>query len=37
MTAMLLARVLKTSAEFWMNIQVACDLYKARKAIEHAA
>jgi addiction module HigA family antidote len=37
MTAILLARVLKTSSEFWMNLQVACDLYKANKSLEHAA
>jgi addiction module HigA family antidote len=37
MTAILLARVLKTSSEFWMNLQVACDLYEANKSLEHAA
>ncbi len=36
-TAILLARVLKTSSEFWMNLQVAVDLYKAGKQLEHAA
>ena len=36
-TAILLARVLKTSSEFWMNLQVATDLYKASKLLEHAA
>ena len=36
-TAILLARVLKTSSEFWMNLQVATDLYKASKHLEHAA
>lgn len=36
-TAVLLSRVLKTSSEFWMNLQVACDLYDAQKAIEQAA
>ncbi len=36
-TAILLSRVLKTSSEFWMNLQVARDLYDARKSIEHAA
>jgi len=25
-TAILLGRVLNTSSEFWMNLQVACDL-----------
>jgi len=36
-TAILLSRVLKTSSEFWMNLQVACDLYEAQQAIEHTA
>ena len=36
-TAILLSRALKTSSEFWMNLQVACDLYEAKRAIEHAA
>ena len=36
-TAILLSRVLKTSSEFWMNLQVAWDLYEAHKSIEHAA
>ncbi len=36
-TAILLARVLKTSSEFWMNLQVATDLYKASKQLGHAA
>ncbi len=36
-TAILLARVLKTSSEFWMNLQVAVDLYRAGKQLEHAA
>ncbi len=36
-TAILLSRVLKTSVEFWMNLQVACDIYKAEKLLEHAA
>jgi len=35
-TAVLLARVLNTSSEFWMNLQVACDLYKAQRALELA-
>jgi len=30
-TAILLSKVLKTSSEFWMNLQVACDLYQAEK------
>jgi len=36
-TAILLSQVLKTTAEFWMNLQVACDIYKARKLLEKAA
>ena len=36
-TAILLSRVLKTTSEFWMNLQVTCDLYDAQRAIEHAA
>ena len=36
-TAILLGRVLKTSSEFWMNLQVATDLYKASKQLGHAA
>lgn len=36
-TAILLSRALKTSSEFWMNLQVACDLYVAERAIDHAA
>ena len=36
-TAVLLSRALNTSVEFWMNLQVACDIYKAEKALEHAA
>jgi len=36
-TAILLSRVLKTSSEFWMNLQVACDLFEARQHLESAA
>jgi addiction module HigA family antidote len=36
-TAVLLSRALKTSSEFWMNLQVACDLYEASHRIDHAA
>ena len=36
-TAILLSRVLKTSPEFWMNLQDACDLYEAREHLAHAA
>lgn len=35
-TAVLLSRALNTSVEFWMNLQVACDIYKAEKALENA-
>jgi addiction module HigA family antidote len=31
-TALLLAKELKTSPEFWMNLQVKVDLWKARNA-----
>jgi len=30
-TAILLANRLKTTPEFWMNLQAACDLYEASK------
>lgn len=36
-TAILLARTLKTSSEFWMSLQVAVDLYKASRQLENAA
>jgi addiction module HigA family antidote len=36
-TAVLLSRVLKTNPEFWMNLQVACDLYDAQRSLDHAA
>jgi addiction module HigA family antidote len=36
-TAILLSRVLKTSSEFWMNLQVACDLFQAQRLLDHAA
>jgi antitoxin HigA-1 len=36
-TAILLSRALKTSSEFWMNLQVAYDLYKAQSRLVHAA
>ncbi|HWP83368.1 MAG TPA: HigA family addiction module antitoxin [Bacteroidota bacterium] len=35
-TAILLSRILKTSSEFWMNLQVAYDLYEAREAMKAA-
>lgn len=36
-TAVLLSRVLNTSIEFWMNLQVACDIYKAERLLDNAA
>ncbi len=36
-TAVLLARVLKTSAQFWMNLQTARDLYKATQNLSRHA
>ena len=36
-SAILLSRSLKTSSEFWMNLQVAFDLFKASKRLGHAA
>ena len=36
-TAILLARVLNTSPEFWMNLHVSCDLYDAGVKHTHAA
>lgn len=35
-TALRLARLLHTSPEFWMNLQVARDLYWASRALEAA-
>lgn len=35
-TAILLSRVLKTTPEFWMNLQAACDLYNAREHLAQA-
>lgn len=35
-TALRLARLLDTSPEFWMNLQMACDLYRASRAMEPA-
>lgn len=34
-TAILLSRVLGTTAEFWMNLQTAFDLAKAEKKLIH--
>ena len=36
-TALLLSRVLKTSPEFWMNLQDALDLYEAKEHLARAA
>lgn len=36
-TAILLSRVLKTSSEFWMNLQVTRDLYLASRRLTSAA
>jgi antitoxin HigA-1 len=36
-TATLLSRALKASSEFWMNLQVAYDLYEAHTRLMHAA
>lgn len=35
-TAILLSRALKTSPEFWMNLQDAYDLYEAQEHLAHA-
>ena len=36
-TAILLSRVLKTSPEFWMNLQGVRDLYEAKEHLARAA
>ena len=36
-TAILLSRILGTSAEFWMNLQSTYDLYLAQAEIDRAA
>jgi len=36
-TAILLGIILKTTPEFWMNLQVARDLYLAEESIKRAA
>jgi antitoxin HigA-1 len=36
-TALLLGKALKTTPEFWLNLQMACDLYEARKQLMRAA
>lgn len=35
-TALRLATLLKTSPEFWMNLQAAWDLYQAKRAVAAA-
>ena len=35
-TALRLAKLFKTSPEFWMNLQVAWDLYHAKRALATA-
>jgi antitoxin HigA-1 len=35
-TALRLAKLFKTSPEFWMNLQVAWDLYQAKRALAAA-
>jgi len=36
-TAILLSKVLKTTSQYWMNLQMNCDLYDAQKRLDHAA
>ena len=36
-TAILLSRILKTTPEFWMNLQNAYDLYEAKLYLKQAA
>jgi antitoxin HigA-1 len=36
-TAILLSRVLKTTSQYWMNLQMNCDLFDAQKRLDHAA
>jgi antitoxin HigA-1 len=36
-TALLLARVFKTTPEFWMNLQTAVDLWEARQKLKAAS
>lgn len=35
-TALRLSRLLGTSPQFWLNLQMACDLYQASRALEAA-
>ena len=36
-TALLLSKVLKTTPEFWLNLQNSYDLYEAKQTLKHAA
>jgi antitoxin HigA-1 len=36
-TAILLSKVLKTTSQYWMNLQMNCDLYDAQKRLDQAA
>jgi antitoxin HigA-1 len=36
-TAILLSKVLKTTSQYWMNLQMNCDLYDAKKRLDRAA
>ena len=36
-TALRLAKLLKTSPEFWMNLQTAWDLYHASRSLARAS
>ena len=36
-TAILLSKVLKTTSQYWMNLQMNCDLYDAQKRLDRAA
>ncbi|MBN1399062.1 MAG: HigA family addiction module antidote protein [Bacteroidetes bacterium] len=35
-TAILLSRALKTTSQYWMNLQMNCDLYDAQKRLDNA-
>ena len=36
-TAVLLARALETSPQFWMNLQTACDLWDAERRLARSS
>ncbi len=36
-TALLLSKVLKTTPEFWLNLQNSYDLYEAKQTLKYAA